>query len=126
MKRPFQVGDRVVVYGVLGIHPCDPSEVLYANSGYRGQVTSRFEANPVTVRLDGYGIIPAGHLVEIHPKQCRRLKKARRRVWINSYPDGSLGNTNMSLEGAQLMCGTSGVPTEFVEVCGPRTGRGSK
>jgi hypothetical protein len=104
----FKAGDRVAVYGLD--NNLEPVRIISTVTEVlpNGQLYLD-EASSVAPKLYDFSMA--------HPKQCRKLKKRpRRRVWINSYPDGSLGNTNMSLEDARLMGGAYGVPTEFLEV----------
>jgi hypothetical protein len=74
MKKPFQVGDRVAVYGHGGIgwkrwtgrvlDPTKGAEIL----------------GPDFIRVE---IEKLNEVVHAHEKQCRRLvKKPRRRVWL--------------------------------------------
>lgn len=78
MKKPFQVGDRVAVYGLME---------RYATPGAINTVSCRTACT--VENMDGLlaGVILVKHegcTYMVNPKQCRRLRpKKRRRVWVS-------------------------------------------
>jgi hypothetical protein len=79
MKRPFQVGDRVAVYGLDG--NCELVRIKTTITGFASSGQLYLDEKD-TVRLT----VPKYDFSVAHPKQCRRLvKKVRRRIWIEPY-----------------------------------------
>lgn len=66
MKKPFQVGERVVIYDYVA----GPINRIYTISN---------------VNKDVLGVIDSNYVFQYyHRKQCRRLvKKNRREIWVN-------------------------------------------
>jgi hypothetical protein len=76
MKRPFETGDRVNVYG--GPNPGWGVGGAWLGTVYDLAVKTNW-GNGISVKSDYDG---CGYVV--HPKQCYRLvKKPKRRVWVN-------------------------------------------
>jgi len=112
MKKSFKVGDRVRVYGVT---KCMGDDKVNCVSDRRSGLVVDYDSDDdyVRVRING-----ETHLA--HPKQCRRLvKKARRRIWVDSDSIGILEKSGplSSVHHASVYnysYPTDGVP--FVEV----------
>ena len=98
MKRPFEIGDRVRVYGDwpnVPIHLAFTGEVIEANKGQAAKYPGFIE-----VKVDGH----PGLSIMVHPKQCRRLrpkpkpeKKEARRVWTTERSMSDIDKGRMSL-----------------------------
>lgn len=78
MKKPFEVGERVAVYGhralAFGVRVVGLIEAM-------DQDERRMYPTGVKVRDEKY----SGQAYFAHPKQCRRLvKKERRRAWLSA------------------------------------------
>jgi hypothetical protein len=77
-ENKFKVGDRVAAYGYARIAGALSMSCPYLH-GKRGVVKAVVSQDEILVSLAD------GTIFNIHPKQCRRLKKReRRRVWIRS------------------------------------------
>lgn len=85
MKKPFQVGDRVAVYGPGMLGGVASGDGKSQRRGAVIQVPNELNLYVhIVVRLDGGGD------VAVHPKQCRRLvKRERRRITLYADSDGS-------------------------------------
>lgn len=74
----FKVGDRVAAYGVFGRKNGAVGIVSKdVDAGGSPNICVVFNSNTET----GYSWV--------HPKQCRRFKKERRRVWLEVSDDAS-------------------------------------
>jgi hypothetical protein len=107
MKKPFQVGDRVAVYG----HERGKLRQCGTVEGMKGEEPISF---PDTIKVR----IHPGCALYCHPKQCRRLvKKPRRRVWIE---ESELGKSNhdvwVQFDAGQLQVRAGEKLVEFIEV----------
>jgi hypothetical protein len=108
MKKPFQVGDRVAVYGLDG--NCELVRIKTTITGLpaNGQLYLD-EKDTVKTTVPRYDFSMA------HPKQCRRLvKKPRRRVWVNQYTEGVYGSAYAE-QGAAENAGRNSQGRELVE-----------
>lgn len=75
----FKIGDRVAVYG----HVADAGKYRGYIRGYKAVVTCTIASDEIVIKFDG-----DGSEVEIHPKQCRKLKvKKLRHVWVRFNPN---------------------------------------
>lgn len=115
----FKIGDRVAVYGFR------PTEIGTACSGRivysrkdRGTVSTITADDELVVDFDG------GTVAEVHPKQCRLLKKKPlRRIWVPKR--GQFLRMNIEKSADELLDYLEVVPatrrwfTEFVEVRRP-------
>lgn len=93
MKRPFQVGDRVAVYGwAEDLGRGSDGQTVFCN-GTRGvfQKANKDDPSLVTIKPDQ----GAGYL-EVHPQQLRRLiKKERKVIYVTMHKSGiATGNFN--------------------------------
>ena len=85
MKK-YKVGDRVKVYGTVHGGNLPDRKYAYYTNGTQGRVTVitcdteiyvRFDAKEVLFRGSNLGKTAlSGYTALVHPKQCRRLKKA--------------------------------------------------
>jgi hypothetical protein len=90
-KSPFQVGDRVRVYGIV-------VRMFGAGEAIKKVATVTSVDDELLILDDG------GDAFYAHPKQCRRLvKKERRRYWLNpnisAHYDGTFWIDNKPHEG---------------------------
>lgn len=112
MKKPFQVGDRVAVYGSFS--PKHGGSVRYLD-GDRGTLLSSDNGAGFEVRLDvpfrDINLMDPDVIDSVHPKQCRRLVKRELRKVAVSWAEDSGFNTRL-IQGSPLKPGTTWV---FVE-----------
>lgn len=83
MKRPFEVGERVRVWGAGWQTRGFGDELKFSEtvqSPWSAKVI-KIDCGNLIVRRDGDN---PGDLLSVYPQQCRRLvKKPRRRVWVS-------------------------------------------
>lgn len=68
MKKPFEVGERVIAYHIGRRHI---GKIIYVHPNG-------------CLSVEGFGV----SFTTVHPKQCRHLaKKKRREFWVLTYED---------------------------------------
>lgn len=106
-KAPFNVGDRVMVYGSAQVG--DQINGMAA-------VIANFCDDPEWMNVNIAGQRP---LITVHRKQCRRLvKKERKRVWIhaNAASQNRVTDDGWSVFLEYPVCAAAGPWIEFIEV----------